>query len=237
MAACGAKTRAGKPCQAPGMDNGRCRMHGGPTPKGQINALKHGIYAKSLRSEELELWHQIELGSVDDELRLLRIQLYRATIAQRELEDADRRQAAAAKAFLDTSSGMVDRPAPAEDEDGDEEAELAAAFGTMLHPRGTAPEGFELTELKDDPDGRSITHSRPDFRVVIDRLAGRIAQLEKVRLELISKTGGKSADEIARDIKAILDAIEENVTGGAGEASDDSDADPDADPDAEVDAA
>lgn len=26
---CGAKTRSGKPCQAPGMANGRCRMHGG----------------------------------------------------------------------------------------------------------------------------------------------------------------------------------------------------------------
>jgi hypothetical protein len=25
---CGAKTRSGKPCQLPGMPNGRCRMHG-----------------------------------------------------------------------------------------------------------------------------------------------------------------------------------------------------------------
>ena len=36
---CGAKTRSGKPCQAPGMANGRCRMHGGAstgprTPEG-----------------------------------------------------------------------------------------------------------------------------------------------------------------------------------------------------------
>ena len=26
---CGAKTRAGTPCNGPGMPNGRCRMHGG----------------------------------------------------------------------------------------------------------------------------------------------------------------------------------------------------------------
>ena len=26
---CGAKTRAGVPCEGPGMANGRCRMHGG----------------------------------------------------------------------------------------------------------------------------------------------------------------------------------------------------------------
>ena len=29
---CGARTRRGKPCQSPAMANGRCRMHGGPSP-------------------------------------------------------------------------------------------------------------------------------------------------------------------------------------------------------------
>lgn len=53
---CGAKTRRGKPCQGPGMKNGRCRMHGGPstgpkTPEG-IEAirrahLKHGRRTKA----------------------------------------------------------------------------------------------------------------------------------------------------------------------------------------------
>jgi hypothetical protein len=35
------------PCQSPAMKNGRCRMHGGPSPaapKGNKNALKHGRY-------------------------------------------------------------------------------------------------------------------------------------------------------------------------------------------------
>ena len=48
---CGAKTRAGTPCQGPAMANGRCRMHGGPstgpkTPEGRERirraAWKHG---------------------------------------------------------------------------------------------------------------------------------------------------------------------------------------------------
>ena len=46
---CGAKTRSGKPCQSPGMKNGRCRMHGGKStgaPKGNHNALKYGFYSK-----------------------------------------------------------------------------------------------------------------------------------------------------------------------------------------------
>lgn len=45
---CGAKTRAGTPCQGPAMPNGRCRMHGGNNPgapKGNRNALKHGFYS------------------------------------------------------------------------------------------------------------------------------------------------------------------------------------------------
>ncbi|WP_283815736.1 HGGxSTG domain-containing protein [Bradyrhizobium sp. AUGA SZCCT0176] len=44
---CGARTRRGQPCQSPAMPNGRCRMHGGPSPgapKGNCNALKHGRY-------------------------------------------------------------------------------------------------------------------------------------------------------------------------------------------------
>ena len=44
---CGAKTRTGKLCQSPAMPNGRCRMHGGPSPgapRGNRNAFKHGRY-------------------------------------------------------------------------------------------------------------------------------------------------------------------------------------------------
>jgi len=44
---CLARTRRGSPCQSPAMPNGRCRMHGGPSPgapKGNKNAFKHGRY-------------------------------------------------------------------------------------------------------------------------------------------------------------------------------------------------
>lgn len=39
--------RSGKPCRAPAMANGRCRMHGGKSPgkPGNKNALKHGHYS------------------------------------------------------------------------------------------------------------------------------------------------------------------------------------------------
>ena len=48
---CGAKTRSGAPCQAPAVaGKKRCRMHGGAkgsgAPKGNQNALKHGMYSR-----------------------------------------------------------------------------------------------------------------------------------------------------------------------------------------------
>lgn len=57
---CGAKTRAGKPCQAPAVTGKRrCRMHGGAkgsgAPKGNQNALKHGLYTREALHERRQL--------------------------------------------------------------------------------------------------------------------------------------------------------------------------------------
>lgn len=48
---CGARTRQGTPCRAPAVRNKeRCRMHGGAkgsgAPKGNKNALVHGLYSR-----------------------------------------------------------------------------------------------------------------------------------------------------------------------------------------------
>ena len=54
---CGARTRAGTPCQSPAMGNGRCRMHGGTStgPKtaaglGRIRKARmiHGLYGAEM---------------------------------------------------------------------------------------------------------------------------------------------------------------------------------------------
>jgi len=63
---CGAKTRAGTACQAPAVSGkARCRMHGGAkgsgAPKGNQNALKHGLYTQNtiaMRKELNELMRQ-----------------------------------------------------------------------------------------------------------------------------------------------------------------------------------
>ncbi len=57
---CGARTRRQTPCMAPAVKGKRrCRMHGGAegsgAPKGNKNALKHGLYTREALEERRQL--------------------------------------------------------------------------------------------------------------------------------------------------------------------------------------
>lgn len=53
---CGAMTRAGTPCMAPAMANGRCRMHGGKSLSGRAHGrYKHGHFTKDSVAKRREL--------------------------------------------------------------------------------------------------------------------------------------------------------------------------------------
>lgn len=89
---CGARTRSGAPCKrAPLEGKRRCRLHGGASTgpkKGSRNAAKPGsLYSKFLTDDERAIAAALELGSVDEELRLTRIRLMRAL--QREADKGD----------------------------------------------------------------------------------------------------------------------------------------------------
>jgi hypothetical protein len=82
---CGAKTRSGKPCaNTARRANGRCRMHGGTAtgprkPNSAKNAIKAGsLYSAHLTDAEKLIVDAMQLGSVDQEIRLTRIRLMRA---------------------------------------------------------------------------------------------------------------------------------------------------------------
>ncbi|TWI52971.1 hypothetical protein IQ22_02806 [Pseudomonas duriflava] len=92
MAECGAKTRSGQPCKAHAMPNGRCRKHGGAStgaPKGNQNARKHGIYSDTLTADEQGMWDEINVGTLDDDIKIAKLQLRRALIAQAKAEEGD----------------------------------------------------------------------------------------------------------------------------------------------------
>jgi hypothetical protein len=74
--ACGAKTRSGGKCHQPAMDNGRCRLHGGLTPKGiAAGAFKTGRYSKYLPQGLIDAYETTvndpELLSVRQDIHLL----------------------------------------------------------------------------------------------------------------------------------------------------------------------
>jgi hypothetical protein len=88
MALCGAKTRSGEPCKRHAIPGSkRCKLHGGKSTgaPGNKNAAKPGsIYSKFLTDEENDTLTRIELGRVDDELRLTRVRLMRALARENE---------------------------------------------------------------------------------------------------------------------------------------------------------
>lgn len=86
---CGAKTRSGAPCRSKRMANGRCRMHGGSTPTTNTNAVKHGFYSDALQPEERVLWERVEIGTLDDEIRLMKVKLHRLVRLSGQAEVSD----------------------------------------------------------------------------------------------------------------------------------------------------
>jgi hypothetical protein len=57
---CGAKTRTGKPCRSPAVqEKERCRMHGGAAGsgarRGNKNARKHGLYTREAMAQRRQL--------------------------------------------------------------------------------------------------------------------------------------------------------------------------------------
>lgn len=66
MNKCGAKTRGGTPCKRSALQNGRCKLHGGMTPRGTaLPQTKHGRYSKDLPTR---LGERFEAALADGEL-------------------------------------------------------------------------------------------------------------------------------------------------------------------------
>jgi hypothetical protein len=67
---CGARTRKGTKCLQPAMPNGRCRLHGGLTPRGLSSAnFRTGKYSKDLPANIVERYHEFLSDEEYTELR------------------------------------------------------------------------------------------------------------------------------------------------------------------------
>lgn len=118
MAKCGAKTRDGGKCKKHAMPNGRCRAHGGVSsgaPKSNQHASKPGnIYSAYLTDEENAVLTRLEIGKIEDELRLCRIRLMRTLKAETDAPELDQVTAKADGGIEEVSkrrdySSLIDR--------------------------------------------------------------------------------------------------------------------------------
>jgi hypothetical protein len=67
---CGALTRRGTACAQPAMRNGRCRMHGGKTPRGMDSSnFRHGRYSKSVPDQLVTTYRRSLADEERHELR------------------------------------------------------------------------------------------------------------------------------------------------------------------------
>lgn len=87
---CGARTRAGGSCKrAPSRGRNRCDRHGGKSPRGAASPqYKHGIYAQALTPDELEVWADVQVNSLEQEIKFQAIVVRRAALKLLEIEDA-----------------------------------------------------------------------------------------------------------------------------------------------------
>ena len=162
MACCGAKTRSGQPCKKPALENGRCKLHGGTNPgapKGNQNARKHGIYSDTLTVDEQGLWDDINVGSLDDDIRIAKLQLRRALMAQAKAEAGD-----GLDLDLESVNTFMPEVSGGEGDDGEE-------VGQREQPRQTT----------------TVQRRRRGYEDIINRLLGRIGDLEAKRAEILKK--------------------------------------------------
>lgn len=186
---CGAKTRrSGLPCQTPPMKGKkRCRLHGGASdgaPKGNTNALKHGIYSDALLPGEEGLWDQLygEIGKLDQEITLMRLRLHRLLRLQKTADAADMAGGSSNEA-LQLQSVQVQNASP---------HPLSGMAGKVT----------------------TVTKSRRDYSGEIRATAKAIADMEARRAAIKAGTGDGDPNKTARDIAEALQAIDDLQAGG-----------------------
>jgi hypothetical protein len=174
MAHCGAKTRGGEPCKrhaVPG--SARCKLHGGGSSKankGNQHARKHGIYSDTLTDDEHILWDDIGIGTLDDDIKIAKLQLRRALMAQAKAEAGD---------------------------------------GLVLDMESVHSQAEEAVAEGDEPEtpakpSRTVQRRRPGYEDIINRLLGRIGDLEAKRAEMIKKLDPEDDGPAPQRIEVVV---------------------------------
>ena len=191
---CKSMSRSGKRCTKKVHDNtGMCAAHrrmwlkklAGPTTAegkevvGQ-NANKHGIYGHTFTKEEIARLPEVDaqLGTLDQEIRVVRLRLQRCADWILKLEDPE-----------DPFDGFED--------DSTTQKRTGAAFVIV--------DGNEV--MRGGRGEIAKTRKRPDYYGMQDKLMARLGKLETQRRYLIGDAPEDSAAVLAAKIQAMLKGI------------------------------
>lgn len=211
---CGAKNHAGKKCKRTvAKGHIRCCYHLSKKPDeekvpaaiaaarpGNQNAKSHGIYAATYTEEELGILPELAVDSLDDEIRVAKIQLRRALIVQRDI----------ASAPMDTTNlaGFI----------------LAEVSQDRRTSRVDTTRDGQTETRATQHDYSKLLRRRVDTDKIIDSLLGRLAFLSRTRAELVGNlAGAQSAAELAREVADLLTQMESSVAGCEAPAADQED--------------
>lgn len=195
---CGAKTRAGKPCNnKPIAGKKRCRLHGGLSPgapKGNRNNLKHGIYSRIFDDSQIDDAIAMQ-GTVSRELAIARIQLANCLAYRKAQGDTPQLDEIKDETLADEEDEDVVKKARAKD---------AARCGEYYDPDEDDYGGQESEPLKRTRVYRTRDWANEEARLInlIARLEMQLVkqQISVVELEQKKKeaektpTGGKEKD-------------------------------------------
>jgi hypothetical protein len=200
---CGAKTTRDTPCTRWAMPNGKCNMHGGKStgPRdpskmhGNQNARTHGFYSKGLMPGEAEIYGDVPLGTVDHELRMLRLKLLRLLAAQAQWE---------------TQHGLFERNVTADDLPIEShERHVRMSVGT--DQPGEAPGGGDRGGMVH----QKTIRRKKDFATEIEKTMRLICMFEEERSKLLQTTRSEEFyAEVAQEIREFSDLAAQTVPGG-----------------------
>lgn len=205
---CGAKTRSGEPCKNRAMANGRCRMHGGKSTgappekmKKNKNSNKHGLFAKYLPEETLNIMNDIDTISPLDIL-WTNIKMQFASIVRAQqimyVHDRDDRTETLKKLKVENTLDKNGKPIqiPIEKEYEIEEAwNKQATFMNSLSRSMAELRSMlkQFTEMAHDDDYRLL-----EIQKMKASISKTEAETEKAKAEVekICKDQGEDAEEI-----------------------------------------
>ena len=164
---CGAMTRRGLPCRAPAMANGRCRMHGGTRGRYGMSAKRR----RELKENPPSVQHGIYASLLTEEERNIM-----AEADPGRVDDEIRLVKIRIRRAMQVQAAVNKAPVAVTNDAGMMIGEIHQEKSRRVDEMGRTSKA----------ERTNVIRKRADLDATIDRLLGRLAVLEKVRVDIMA---------------------------------------------------